>query len=110
MNRDSDEKRLLQELLKIENHEDRMITAMVQLTVSNEQLNKRLTGLTWIMLILTWITIVIAIPNTLATVFGIPKVSEALGLEVIIAALVFSTFGALLIAKTLNRYIKDGIN
>lgn len=91
----SDEERLLRELLKIEKHEDRMITAMVQLTVSNEQLNKRLTGLTWVMLILTWITFVIAIPNTLATIFGIPKVSEALGLEVMIATLIVSTAGAL---------------
>jgi hypothetical protein len=74
-----------------------MITAMVHLTASSEQLNKRLASLTWIMLILTWITFVIAIPNTLATVFGIPKVSEALGLEVIMAALIISTLAALLI-------------
>jgi Mg2+ and Co2+ transporter CorA len=97
LNRDSDEERLLRELLKIEKHEDRMITAMVHLTASSEQLNKRLASLTWIMLILTWITFVIAIPNTLATVFGIPKVSEALGLEVIMAALIISTLAALLI-------------
>lgn len=97
MGRNSDEERLLRELLKIEKHEDRMITAMVRLTASTEQLNKRLASLTWVMLILTWITFVIAIPNTLATVFGIPKVSEALGLEVITAVLVISTLAALVI-------------
>ena len=97
MNRDSDEERLLRKLLKTEKHEDRMITAMVRLAASSEQVNRRLAGLTWIMLILTWITFVIAIPNTLATVFGIPKVNEAPGLQVILAPLVVSTSAALLI-------------
>jgi len=97
VDRNSDEKRLLQELLKIEKHEDRMITAMVHLTASTEQLNKRLASLTWVMLILTWITFVIAIPNTLATVFGIPKVNEAVSLEVIMAVLIISTLTALVI-------------
>ena len=98
MAEDSVERKLLKELLKIEKHEDRMITAMVRLTVSNEKLNRRLAGLTWIMLALTWITFVIAIPNTLATIFGIPKVSQVLGLEVMVGALIASTVGALLLA------------
>jgi len=92
------EERLLTELLKIEKHEDRMITAMVKLAASNENLNKRLASLTWVMLALTWITFVIAIPNTLATVFGIPKISEALGLEMIVLALIVATVGPLLLA------------
>jgi hypothetical protein len=87
----------VRELLKIEKHEDRMITAMVQLTTSNERLNRRLAGLTWVMLTLTWITFVIAIPNTLATIFGIPRVSQSLSLEVMIAALIISTAAALLL-------------
>jgi hypothetical protein len=53
--------------------------------------------LTWVMLVLTWITFIVAIPNTLATIFGIPKVSEALGVEVMIFALITATVGALLI-------------
>ena len=97
MSEESHEETLLRQLLKIEKHEDRMITAMVQLTASNERLSKRLAGLTWIMLVLTWITFVIAIPNTLATIFGIPKISQVLGLEVMIATLVVSTGGALLL-------------
>jgi len=92
---DSHEETLLKELLKIERHEDRMITAMVKLTASNEKMNRRLAALTWVMLALTWITFVIAIPNTLATIFGIPKVSQALSLEAMIAVLVISTTGAL---------------
>ncbi len=94
--------RLLKELLEIEKHEDRMITAMVKLTATNEQLNRRLAGLTWIMLTLTWITFVIAIPNTLATIFGIPKVSQALSLAVMIGALIASTVGALFLAVLPN--------
>ena len=92
------EKRLLEELLRIEKHEDRMITAMVKLAASNEKLNRRLASLTWIMLALTWITFVIAIPNTLATIFGIPKVSQVLSLEVMIGVLIASTVGALVLA------------
>jgi hypothetical protein len=88
---------LLRELLKIEKHEDRMIAAMVHLGASSERLNRRLAGLTWVMLVLTWVTFIVAIPNTLATIFGIPKVSETLGLEVMILALIVSTVGALLL-------------
>lgn len=80
MGEDSSEEKLLRDILTIEKHEDRMITAMVQLMASSERLNRRLGVLTWIMLILTWITFIIAIPNTLATIFGIPKVSDVLGL------------------------------
>lgn len=97
MGRDSHEEILLRDLLKIERHEDRMITAMVRLTASNEKLNERLTALTWVMLALTWITFVISVPNTLATIFGIPKVSEILGLEVMVAALAISTATALVL-------------
>jgi hypothetical protein len=97
LGRDSHEEILLRDLLKIERHEDRMITAMVRLTASNEKLNERLTALTWVMLALTWITFVISVPNTLATIFGIPKVSEILGLEVMMAALAISTATALVL-------------
>jgi len=91
------QEKLLQELLRIERHEDRMMAAMVQVGSASEKLNRRLAGLTWVMLVLTWITFIVAIPNTLATIFGIPKVSEALGVEVMIFALITATVGALLI-------------
>jgi hypothetical protein len=88
---------LLRRLLKIEGHEDRMLAAMVHLGASNEKLSKRLAGLTWVMLILTWITFIVAIPNTLATIFGIPKVSEMLGIEIMVAVLILSTVMDLLV-------------
>jgi hypothetical protein len=91
------QERLLKKLLAIERHEDEMMRAMVQLGSSSERLNRRLAGLTWVMLVLTWTTFIVAIPNTLATIFGIPKISESIGLEVIVLALVLSTVGALVI-------------
>jgi hypothetical protein len=97
LSQDSAEETLLKELLRIEKHEDRMLTAIVRLTASNERVNRRLAGLTWVMLMLTWVTFVIAIPNTLATVFGIPKVSQALSLELMIVLLIFCTAAALAI-------------
>ena len=97
MGEDSSEEKLLRDILTIEKHEDRMITAMVQLMASSERLNRRLGVLTWIMLILTWITFIIAIPNTLATIFGIPKVSDVLGLELMTTILIVATIGALLL-------------
>jgi len=97
MGEDSSEEKLLRDILNIEKHEDRMITAMVQLMASSERLNRRLGVLTWIMLILTWITFIIAIPNTLATIFGIPEVSEVLGLELMTGILIVATIGALLL-------------
>ena len=117
MTREPAEEGLLKELLKIEKHEDRMITAMVKLTTSNEKLNKRLAALTWVMLALTWITFIIAIPNTLATIFGIPKISEVLGLEVIVLALVVASVGPLILAilpnsavslRNLEKRLKSG--
>lgn len=105
MTREPAEEGLLKELLKIEKHEDRMITAMVKLITSNEKLNKRLAGLTWVMLALTWITFIIAIPNTLATIFGIPKISEILGLEVIVLALVVASIGPLILAILPNSAV-----
>lgn len=91
------EEALLRRLLDIERHEDQMMAAMVQLGASSERLNKRLAGLTWVMLLLTWITFIVAIPNTLATIFGIPKVSEVLGLEVMVLVLTLATVAGLLV-------------
>ena len=91
------EEALLQRLLEIEKHEDRMMSAMVQVGASTEKLNRRLAGLTWVMLMLTWITFIVAIPNTLATIFGIPKVSEMLGVEIMVLVLTLSTVAGLLV-------------
>ena len=91
------EEKILEDILTIEKHEDRMITALVQLMASSEKMNRRLSLLTWLMLLLTWITFVISIPNTLATIFSIPQVSQALGMEFMTATLIISTIGALLL-------------
>ena len=93
------EEKILEDILTIEKHEDRMITALVQLMASSEKMNRRLSLLTWLMLLLTWITFVISIPNTLATIFSIPQVSQALGMEFMTATLIISTIGALLPAN-----------
>ncbi|MEM3501993.1 MAG: hypothetical protein QXH16_06315, partial [Candidatus Bathyarchaeia archaeon] len=66
----------LDRLVKIEKHEDKMITSMVRLIESTEKLNRRIEGLTWIMLVLTAITFIVSIPNTVATIMGIPRVSD----------------------------------
>ncbi len=91
------EEKILEDILTIEKHEDRMITALVQLMASSEKMNRRLSLLTWLMLLLTWITFVISIPNTLATIFSIPQVSQALGMEFMTATLIISTISALLL-------------
>jgi hypothetical protein len=101
----SREETLLKELLSIEKHEDRMITAMVKVTASNESLNRRLTGLTWVMLALTWVTFIIAVPNTLATIFGIPKINESLPIEVMTLTLIGSTLMVLLLAFLPNSVL-----
>jgi len=49
------------------------------------------------LLALTWIRFVISIPNTLATVFGIPRVSQVLSLEAMVVVLVIATAAALLL-------------
>jgi len=85
-----DERKILGELLEVEKHEDTMISSMVKLIETNEMLAERINRLTWIMLVLTWITLIISISNTLATFFGIPKVSEMLKVEIIAASMIIS--------------------
>jgi hypothetical protein len=53
-------------------------------------MSERINRLTAIMLILTWITLIISIPNTFATFFGIPKISDALRIEMIITSILLS--------------------
>jgi len=67
-----------------------MISSMVKLIDTNEKLSERINRLTWIMLVLTWITLIVSIPNTLATFFGIPKVSEMLRVEIIAVSMIIS--------------------
>jgi len=87
----------LDRLVKIEKHEDKMITSMVRLIESTERLNKRLESLTWIMLILTAITFVISIPNTVATILGIPRISDVATFEIVLVLIVFSAIVPLLL-------------
>nr|MDO8134422.1 hypothetical protein [Candidatus Njordarchaeum guaymaensis] len=81
---------VLDELLNIERHEDMMLTSIVKLIETNERLSERINSLTWIMLALTWITVIISVPNTLATFFGIPKVSDVFQVEIIVIAVLIS--------------------
>ncbi|MEM2943026.1 MAG: hypothetical protein QXT81_06350 [Candidatus Bathyarchaeia archaeon] len=87
----------LSELIKIEKHEDKMITSMVKLIESTERLNRRLESLTWLMLVLTAITFVISIPNTVATIIGIPRVSDIVSVEIILALIAISAITPLLL-------------
>jgi len=87
----------LNRLIKIEKHEDKMITSMVRLIESTERLNKRLENLTWVMLILTAITFVISIPNTVATILGIPRISDVATFEIVLLLIVFSAIVPLLL-------------
>ncbi|MEM3502557.1 MAG: hypothetical protein QXH16_09205 [Candidatus Bathyarchaeia archaeon] len=80
----------LDRLVKIEKHEDKMITSMVRLIESTENLNRRIEGLTWIMLVLTAITFIVSIPNTVATIMGIPRVSDIVSVEIIISSIILS--------------------
>ncbi|MEM3381608.1 MAG: hypothetical protein QXQ11_05570 [Candidatus Bathyarchaeia archaeon] len=80
----------LDRLVKIEKHEDKMITSMVRLIESTEKLNRRIEGLTWIMLVLTAITFIVSIPNTVATIMGIPRVSDIVSVEIIISSIILS--------------------
>lgn len=47
--------------------------------------------LTWIMLLLTGVTLVITVPNTIATVFGVPHFLEVVSLNWILSLLALST-------------------
>jgi hypothetical protein len=87
----------LSKLIKIERHEDKMITSMVRLIESTERLNRRLESLTWLMLVLTAITFVVSIPNTVATIMGIPRVSDIASLEIIIAFIALSAITPLIL-------------
>ena len=90
MSKEPTEREVLDELLNIERHEDRMLTSVVKLIETNERLSQRINNLTWVMLALTWVTVIISIPNTLATFFGIPKVSEAFQIEIILISVLIS--------------------
>jgi len=90
MNRKNAGEEVFDELLNIEKHEDVMLTSMVKLIETNERLSQRINNLTWVMLALTWVTVIISIPNTLATFFGIPKVSEAFQIEIIVTSVLIS--------------------
>jgi len=60
-------------------------------TISN-RINSSIRLLTWVMLILTGLTLVITVPNTLATIFGIPYLALSTGdSQAIVTALVLAT-------------------
>lgn len=49
--------------------------------IETRKLNKRIELLTKIMAVLTVLSLIISVPNTVATIFGIPKVSEAISID-----------------------------
>ncbi|HLC37920.1 MAG TPA: CorA family divalent cation transporter [Candidatus Norongarragalinales archaeon] len=59
-------------------------------------LSKNIEKLTVIMAVLTVFSVVISIPNTVATIFGIPHVSEVMEIQTTVIVLAASTFLALL--------------
>ncbi len=60
------------------------------------KLSKRIEILTQIMAVLTVISLVISVPNTVATIFGIPAVSEVFNFEFILEIVLLSSFLALI--------------
>lgn len=67
-----------------------MFASMLRLIKTNEKMSERVNRLTTIMLILTWITLIMSIPNTLATFYGIQKINEILKFDVIVSTLMIS--------------------
>ena len=76
-------------------------------TISNK-INASIKLLTWVMLILTGLTLVITVPNTIATVFGIPYLPlSANSWMAIVALLVIATIIPTILFFYYWLYVKD---
>lgn len=64
----------------------------------SKELSAAIKRLTHITLILTVATFIVSIPNTIATTFGIPRVSDAADLQLIWASLAFGTLLSILLS------------
>lgn len=72
----------------------------------SKDLNSSIRRLTDAMLVLTVATFVVSIPNTIATIFGIPLVSDASSLGIVFTALVIGTILSLIISLI---YLRLGV-
>lgn len=59
--------------------------------IETRKLNKRIELLTKIMAVLTVLSLIISVPNTVATIFGIPRVSEAVSIDLAMLLIIFSS-------------------
>ena len=66
--------------------------------IETRKLNKRIELLTKIMAILTVISLVISIPNTVATIFGIPTVAETINIPTMMWLIVVSSIIAIAVS------------
>ncbi|MBD3397839.1 hypothetical protein GF412_01760 [Candidatus Micrarchaeota archaeon] len=66
--------------------------------IETRKLNKRIELLTKIMAVLTVLSLIISVPNTVATVFGIPAVSELFAFDLIIELTIISGIIALILS------------
>jgi Mg2+ and Co2+ transporter CorA len=71
----------------------------------SKELNSNIVKLTEIMLILTILSIIISVPNTIATIFGVASLSELVPASGIIQLITISTIISLLITYVYFRFI-----
>lgn len=71
----------------------------------SKELNANIVKLTEIMLILTILSIIISVPNTIATIFGVAPLSELLPASGIIQLIIVSTIISLIITYVYFRFI-----
>jgi Mg2+ and Co2+ transporter CorA len=64
----------------------------------SKQLNKNIERLTFIVAILTIVTLIISVPNTVATIYGIAPISQLHGVAVILGALVVTTLLSIVVS------------
>mgnify|MGYP006285728897 CR=1 FL=1 len=73
--------------------------------IETRKLNKRIELLTKIMAVLTVVSLIISVPNTVATFYGIPTIGEAADIGVILWLLLVSTAFALIISYIYVREV-----
>jgi Mg2+ and Co2+ transporter CorA len=94
----------LYDMLKLSLKEINVRRNNYEVEVSKE-LNSNIVKLTEIMLILTVLSIIISVPNTIATIFGVASLSELVPASGIIQLIIISTIISLLITYVYFRFI-----
>lgn len=64
----------------------------------SKELNTNIVRLTQIMAFLTIVTVILTVPNTIATMFGVPSLNQIAGLEIYAIAMVVTTLLAIVIS------------